>query len=188
MSSLSAIIAIVLSVLSVHQQSVSGGASTVCDGKPETSGCGCWKGWCFGYLDIPAKNGDTWCYTQRLGVSSPQKDWASCSFGDHTKCSSLMTCGDSKRYKGNDVLQPNDPTVCNGDTCGCYKGWCYKYPKVGEKPWCYTQKLGVEENKGDWAPCSWRDHTQCNIEMTCGEDRRFIGEDTVGGRVFGVLG
>ncbi|OQV14735.1 hypothetical protein BV898_11107 [Hypsibius exemplaris] len=167
--------------------------ATVCDGGLET-GCGCWKGWCYAYMTIPAKNDAPWCYTQRLGVSEPHADWASCTFKDHTQCSQLMTCGDSKRYRGNDILIPNDENVCDGSAargCGCYKGWCYKNIELPAKEndlWCYTQKLGTAENKGNWAGCTFNDHSQCNRQMTCGESRRFRGEDTAGKRLADSLG
>ncbi|OQV14736.1 hypothetical protein BV898_11108 [Hypsibius exemplaris] len=164
----------------------------VCDGVAESTGCGCWKGFCYKNLLVPAKKDDPWCYTQRLGVSAPQKDWQSCSLNDHTQCNIQMTCGDSKRYHGNDFLIPEDPFSCDGSWergCGCSKGWCYNYIAIPAKQgdeWCYTQRLGTGENKADWQSCIV--HSTCDRRMTCGETRRFTGDDNTAKRVLSIFG
>ncbi|OWA55022.1 putative Zinc metalloproteinase nas-13 [Hypsibius exemplaris] len=162
---------------------------TVCDGSYER-GCGCHRGWCYTFMTVPkAKEWDTWCYTQRLGVAEPSEQWAACSNNDHSQCSTQMTCGNEKRYKGDgnegDLIAAPPPTTrgdCDGSYergCGCEQGWCYTFTTTPAAkawdPWCWTQKLGVSQPNQDWAACPNNDHTLCHSQMTCGDQNRYSG-------------
>ncbi|OWA52291.1 hypothetical protein BV898_16749 [Hypsibius exemplaris] len=64
-----------------------------------------------------------------------------------------------------------------GNECGCRQGICWNFYLApvgpGDKPWCYTQRIGLEEPRSEWALC--RTSKDCDVRMRCGNTREHIG-------------
>ena len=77
----------------------------------ESHRCGCYKGYCWAYIDeyqTPATG--WWCFTQHEGIRGKQKLWATCH--NSSQCSWTMTCGDCYTYVGKRTGIKTDQILC----------------------------------------------------------------------------
>ncbi|CAF5203561.1 unnamed protein product [Rotaria magnacalcarata] len=77
----------------------------------ESRRCGCYKGYCWAYVDeyqMPTTG--WWCFTQQEGIRGKQKQWAKCT--NSTQCSWSMTCGDCYTYVGKRTGIKTDQILC----------------------------------------------------------------------------
>ncbi|OQV15021.1 putative Vascular endothelial growth factor receptor 2 [Hypsibius exemplaris] len=130
---------------------------------------------------------DSWCYTGGIvcphsklpcGRTCYDKDRSWCYEGGivcpHGQEPCRRVCYDSRisMCRGGEV-KDRPSTACDGNYtsgCGCDHGFCYKFktiPGVAYEPWCWTQQLGVAEPQGNYASCT--NHSQCDVQMTCGD-------------------
>lgn len=163
------------------------------------NGCGCDRGLCYRYLTVPAEPLTHWCWAHPK-PDSHRVVGSEFTCLVHSDCHLSMVCRDNVTYVGYGrlpnpephILEPSVTTTprvhpttssntgtCTGNDvsgCGCDNGFCYRFltiPARPYSPWCYTQWLGIAAGQGQFATC--RDHSQCKVQMTCGDDNRLQG-------------
>jgi len=77
----------------------------------ESRRCGCYKGYCWAYIDeYQTPNTGWWCFTQQEGIRGKQQLWTKCT--NSTQCSWTMTCGDCYTYVGKRTGIKTDKILC----------------------------------------------------------------------------
>jgi hypothetical protein len=77
----------------------------------ESRRCGCYKGYCWAYIDeYQTPNTGWWCFTQQEGIRGKQQLWTKCT--NSSQCSWTMTCGDCYTYVGKRTGIKTDKILC----------------------------------------------------------------------------
>ena len=77
----------------------------------ESRRCGCYNGKCWSYIDDQQRpKTGWWCFTQREGIKTKEKAWATCT--DSDQCSWTMTCGDCYTYVGKGQEIKTNKLIC----------------------------------------------------------------------------
>jgi hypothetical protein len=77
----------------------------------ESRRCGCYKGYCWAYIDeYQTPTTGWWCFTQQEGIRGKQQLWTKCT--NSSQCSWTMTCGDCYSYVGKRTGIKTDKILC----------------------------------------------------------------------------
>jgi hypothetical protein len=77
----------------------------------ESRRCGCYKGYCWAYIDeYQTPTTGWWCFTQQEGIRGKQQLWTKCT--NSSQCSWTMTCGDCYTYVGKRTGIKTDKILC----------------------------------------------------------------------------
>ncbi|CAF2119520.1 unnamed protein product [Rotaria magnacalcarata] len=77
------------------------------------------------------------------------------------------------------IIEETAAGDCNGDRCGCYKGYCWAYVsgtrvRAGDW-WCYTQRASIARKLSMWQECC--SDSDCFWHRTCGNNVQYKGEE-----------